>query len=326
MKRVFAVAILVAAAAALTGSGVLDYVKATNCGGYEAGFFVWGGAQSGQPPTTATGGCGVPVSLGVVEEASNGGNQLAAFTKGMAPQLRPSVAWNNNATVAVQFTDPKPVKVKFWVLYTASDCDINCMRNWVSGFLTWANELLSEERAGIKLEAADGTAVVRDETQNSNPTVKDYQWVSETKDCKENKLSSLKAVLHEAGALNLYLVKQVGSSTSNGTICILPPPVRDMAFVARKAEYGTMLHEIGHLLGLQHSDYVAELGPTNVMYSYSSNRKYLTEGQVFWMHFADRSALPVLPGGAGALKRNCDSAVKPDKPCPHWKESIWQEQ
>jgi hypothetical protein len=281
--------------------------------------FVWGQLPAGaNPPATDKVACRAAASVSVTPDAS-GHDQLASFTVGMAPQLLTP----NWATGSVSVTQPAAVQVpvKFWLLARDPHCDVACKRDMVNAFLDWSNDLLERERAGVELVAAD-PAVVSDQTTNPSPDVDRFRVVSETRDCTNSRLTALAAAIKTPGALNMYLVRRVGSGSDRGTVCFVStPPPRDMEFVGADASYGTMLHEIGHNLGLIHSNGLAGLDQHNLMWQESDVRDFVTEGQVFWMHFFNGSALPGVLGVRPGLARSCVHALS--WPCPPQETKIW---
>jgi hypothetical protein len=318
MRRQVWLAALVAFSAGLSGQSGVP-VTTSACGTGEVGLFFWGSGAGANLPASNKATCGTVQSLGVSPDA-NGRNQLVSFTQGMAPQ-RMQPPW----TGAVSVSQPGSVvvPVQFWLLVPDPHCDFSCIRAWLSRFLDWSNQVLFTERVGIQLQMANA-AVVSDETSNPANIVNQFRTVSETKDCTESKLASLAGVIKTNNALNMYLVRRVGSSSYRGTTCFLSPPARDMAFVGADVDYGTMLHEIGHLLGLRHANSLPGLDQRNLMWATSDVRALVTQGQTYWMHFFTGSALPAILDVRSALAVDCN-ASSTSWACPPVERKIWPE-
>jgi hypothetical protein len=139
------------------------------------------------------------------------------------------------------------------------------------------------------------------------------------------------------GAINIYMVRTVEDSNHkfderNGIQCSWS---YDSVVVGRSAIWGTILHEIGHVFSLTHSDendWSDEVGgDKNIMNSYSRTRRSLTEGQVFRMNFSQDSGLnhglsQVPSASLPDHRRPRDCRVDhPDPPCPEEQLMLWSD-
>lgn len=103
------------------------------------------------------------------------------------------------------------------------------------------------------------------------------------------------------GRIHVYFVGRLGGSQSRGLAC---PP--GLAFVAAGSGSATSLlaHEIGHLLALDHV-------PFGLMQPLLTER-WLSDGQVFRIHFSERSALHLVFQAAPVEGlRDCRSTLGP---------------
>ena len=115
-------------------------------------------------------------------------------------------------------------------------------------------------------------------------------------------------------------------ATTNGNACSIGG-----SFVAMGSGSGATLlsHEIGHTLALTRTDELtaslkSAFDSTSVMWSSSSNRAYLTEGQNFRAHLSKASFPNISPGKPrlGEPVRDCGPEVA-SKECPSIKKRLW---
>lgn len=124
------------------------------------------------------------------------------------------------------------------------------------------------------------------------------------------------------GRINVYWINTVNGSTTTGW--------SDFGSrIVMGADTGDelLVHEIGHALSLRHPANCA--GPTtnfnftNIMWSCSSSREYVSEGQVFRAHFNSDSSINNLYGArSGQATVSCNTATNTAE-CPALRRRLW---
>jgi len=180
-----------------------------------------------------------------------------------------------------------------------------------------AQQLFADERFGVSLaplEIVDATGSPKAATWNA--------FVCGTNPTNALNVPALQADIGaRAGRINVYVVNLVDGSTARGNAC-----ATGGGFVAIAAGSGAELlaHELGHDFALDHIDDLAQtFDVRNVMYSASSVRQFLTEGQTFRAHTRPNSALnAVYSVRAGQPTRACDRDT-PTVECPVIHKRLW---
>jgi hypothetical protein len=149
-------------------------------------------------------------------------------------------------------------------------------------------------------------------------------------DCSQ-KAAMQKALTRHEQRINIYYVDQVkvGSTyaTTNGNACSIGG---DFVVMGSGAGSDLLAHEIGHTLALEHTDEITNatlksaFDSTNVMWSFSSNRAYLSEGQTFRATFNAASEPNISPGKPrlGEPVRTCATETN-SKTCPTLLRRLW---
>jgi len=310
---------LLAAAAGTIGQPQPDRVILQNTSGNENGLLVWG-LGSEQTPSVFKSSGGT-ILVGDVRQSGQT-NQAAAFTLGRPPAMLSSVDWDDTTPKTLAFPNLYELRVKIWVLCANRQCTgelTGARRANLAAFLVWANTRLEAERTGVALVRA-GDDWISDQT--ASPLREEFGRFltgGAGNDC--NKVDRLTSRLKEPNAFNIYVVGTVKGRADRGQSCLLP----DFAVVGSAAIWGTILHEIGHNLSLLHTDGEEGFGgQRNLMHSASGRRRFLTEGQVFRMHFSMESALnkQVFPRLGSPLARDCHDP-SPAAPCPEEVMRLW---
>jgi hypothetical protein len=252
-----------------------------------------------------------------VTASASGANEIVAFTKMHPPVMVRDVDWGDSSALDLTFEPERKIRIQFWILHKTQNCDFNCQSTNAGFIVSRANKIFREERTGIQLEMA-GDPVDLTTTVGFEPLVR----FSQPDDCDSAAFDSLTQAHKTTGALNMYVVSTVGGVSTRGTTCLK----MDTAFVASRVAPGTGAHEIGHNLGLSHPCGCLDLmdNDFNLMHPASDNRKFLAEGQVYWMHFSKFSALPEVLNVHSGLARHCTTST-PNlmNPCPKIEMRIW---
>ena len=222
---------------------------------------------------------------------------IVAFTKGLPPAIGTRTPGQGPTTL--QFRPAIQIPIKVWVLCVNANCDgkfAEAFRDKLNVFLYKANHLFERERVGIVLTKAGagsgGDDWISDQTCNTakRDKFKNFQTGDGGDDCSQARLDELTGQMKDPLAFNMYAVGRVDGSAWRGESC----GTYDIAVVAAATSWHTKLHEIGHNLGLQHVDGtdIQPYEPTeNLMHKASSDRRFLSEGQIFLIHFDIQTAL-----------------------------------
>ena len=295
-------ALLVMAAGAPAG----DRVVLRNTSGDENGLLVdgkFGGVdrndETFRSPQTS-------VDVGSVER-SQSSNEIVAFTTNRPPQIRTSVSWSpNNDTVRTTFRKVIKIRVAFWIVHGG----FQTQRTKLQGDATTTNDIWAGERMGLKL--VTGSADFHDLTGQAHGLL-DFT------DCQTQE-GKLRNAGEEAERINVYIVRTVYGDPGYGESCGI-----GSGFVVMGSGAGNTLlaHELGHNLGLYHppSQPAGLYDDTNVMFQFSTQRRYLTEGQVFRANFGQDTVLAWLYKKTTGT-RPCDLVAATDQ-CPAAVKRIW---
>jgi hypothetical protein len=314
MRRV----LLLAAAAVLPGQ---DQVVLQNDSQQPNGLIVWGQFSSGElskeftdQPATA--------DVGSVDLALLKANELVAFTSDRAPAYK-AFLWTAGAdTAQASYPNVVNLRVRVWVLCYDAACSNGplpqAVRDDITTRLAGANTLFAAQSAGIRFDLTDSN-VISDQTGN---TAKKNKY----KDFSGCGLSGLVKDLLDKQAMNFYLVRSVDNEFSRGNTCWRA----NIAVLGHLAGAGLIAHETGHNHWLQHAEYFSELsalGTKNIMHSLSTERTYLSEGEIYRMHFETQSVLNRKTGSSEppvsrTEARSC-AASKELKPCPSIGTRLW---
>lgn len=307
--------------------------------------------NSNSPPTCPSGSNGVMlVAKGAVRTATRGPSldvgfssivptytQVMVFRRGYRPAYQKDVVWTQASDV-LKLTLEKQfdLKIRIWALCpdVNGDCSRPLDEDYFRSFKTEANVVLRSERVGIRLVAAGGELF--SDTARTEPGASNFKNFSAA-DCPAFD-TWVERGLGTRGlddAVNIYVVSDVRGLPKWGWNC---SRTWKTVVVGAKADWTTILHEVGHTLSLGDlpMDGVAWDGDDarakkNFMYSETDQktRKFFTEAQIFHVHLNESSAVHTLSNPKAERVRYCggidDRAENAIPPCPILKERVWLE-
>jgi hypothetical protein len=310
---------------------VPDSVKLANENGTEeSGVIAWG--KEGMLDAMGVS----PVSVGALSLGE--ANQVVAFTIDRPPALDANVPWAASSDIIpLDYPTPYKMPIKVWVLCVDDDCTTAMpasKKTELDGFLVWWNERFLAEHVGITLDG--GADWIVDKTGLTGTGSSMFWDFDTTASCAKLVATARGLDMRQEGAFNVYMVRTVNGLSRMGNFCY----THDSAVVGSYALKGTILHEICHDLGLWHIDgkrWEKKVGGTkNLMSGDSVKRKFLTEGQVFRIHFTSNSGLhfelsaslsPTVPTTPPQERtpRDCTDDGPPRLPCPPEETMLWKD-
>ena len=262
------------------------------------------------------------------ENVDNSFKEVMVFRRDRAPAFK-QVTWTTAETLALK-SGHEELPVRIWAVCTDEQgtCPtLTAARQKTLGedMVAKLNSILAGERTGIKLVPPAGGTLISDESGTRALT--EHRVVAS---CEDFKRTAVEANKFAKGALNIYIVHTVqideGEEPETDHAC---SNFEDLAAIGATGGRFLVLHEIGHMLALDH---VVEKGSSwgsdpekNFMEASSNTRKYFTEGQIFRMHLGWGSAIDVLLNSHPNDRRDCDSS-SPALPCPKPNERVWADQ
>jgi predicted Zn-dependent protease with MMP-like domain len=252
-------------------------------------------------------GTGVELTLENFWSSPDAEDEVIAVTRGRALELVESVPWSEEEgdLAQVEFAPEIEISLTIWVVKGP----------WEEGYDHAVEQLLTldslwwQERVGIRrgaIELVDATA-----TNNAGFY---HQFDCSDRQALEQTIGS------RPGRINVYRVESVSGTPFAAEACGL-----GSGFVAlgQSTSSDILVHEIGHSFGLEHPQGIAGLGEENVMADLSSQRAFLTEGQVFRAHVDPGSVINSLYGARpGEPVRSCPHAAA-SATCPPLATRIW---
>jgi hypothetical protein len=255
-------------------------------------------------------------------------SQAVAFRSDRAAAIQTSVTWTPHpGALTLDYPPLADVPLQIWVICVDAACGpvTSGMKAALNTFRSNSNDLLTEERAGMRISQSGGAAWISDETQNTALAMfRDFTYDQ----CSDLDRTASTLGKKKSDAVNMYLVRTVDSEPSNGYRCL----VGNLAVDGWQTHWTTKLHEVGHTMSLK--DVGIGTNPDeNLMYHMPSNpatRKYITEGQIFRIHFNVDSSLNLVFGlRPKFLQRDCGDtnadAQNATPPCPPVTTLLWPE-
>ncbi|MCX6606200.1 MAG: hypothetical protein NTV52_21770 [Acidobacteria bacterium] len=224
-------------------------------------------------------------------------SKVATFANGRAPGYA-TATWKTSGPRPILEVENPPtisIPVRVWVLCRAKICKPEKLtvdeEDDLLRLLGKANTLFAVEEAGIRMDLTNRKLLFEDKKADPKKTrFQEFEPYAKTK-CEA--FADLKLDMFDTKALNLYFVRTVSNREGQGDTCAALH--KNVAVFGRGADAGLIAHEIGHLHNLDHSDFTSvpeghsKYGKLNIMHPDSVQRKYLSEGEVYVMHFDDRS-------------------------------------
>ena len=243
-----------------------------------------------------------------------GHHEIIGFARRRPARLVEDVPWSPvQDKFDIPFEDEYKIKIRIWIVVAP----FATHKATASAAVVATTEIWTDERLGVafnEVSIVDATA---------NPDVIPFL------DFHCNDAQAMKDVVgYDPDRLNVYYVKTVdysaGPGTGNGVWCFNSKVIAMGMFTTPNL----LAHEIGHGFSLAHTNNVPQyFDTTNVMHNSSSDRRYLTEGQIFRSIFNVDSALNnIYTVREGQVTRDCPFDLSVAKPlCPAEQKRIWSD-
>lgn len=247
----------------------------------------------------------------VILERAGASNEVAVFQKGRAPGLVPDAAWTEGVdTVDVTLRDPFTLPVTVW--YIAGGGGFEEERPRIERAFEEAQAMYDGMALGLdvasELEIVDASGFPRAADYTRTPFEGD-DVVSD--------------IGRREGRINVYGVRSIQAGLASARA---NHPTATATFTSDGWEGWVVAHELGHLFALRHPSLVAgfdaERAP-NLMSTRQADT--FTHGQVFYIHFTDRSAINRTYGLRTHHARVCPNEVAhtDDPGCPSLDLQLW---
>lgn len=218
---------------------------------------------------------GTAAEVGAVRPAS-GGNEVLLFGRNREPTLASNVSWSLGVdTVPIPARGNLRPNITVWIVKGP----FSQQRSRAQDAVQTTDVIWSGQYAGLQFGSIEYIDATGDSDASSFFAF----------DGCGRRAEMEQQIGHKSGRLNFYYVERVDGGASRGRAC---PIGGDFAVMAEDTGNELMAHEIGHLFSLTHIDHLGnDFDRSNVMHSASSVREYLTEAQVYRVHFNPNSAV-----------------------------------
>ncbi|MDW3192486.1 MAG: hypothetical protein R8G66_08975 [Cytophagales bacterium] len=238
-------------------------------------------------------------------------NELIAFHSQYAPTLMTNVPWSEEQDIIpITLNERINLPVTFWVIAEPFDE----MEQLIIDAINITNSIWASEKAGLRIDEIQ----INDMTSSADRD----QFLNYT--CGNN-FQLTERIGFDPTNLNVYYVDAVdfgtGSLTSNGVFC-----GNNIIGMGRSTTGGLLAHEFGHAMGLAHPDqFDRNFDNTNVMFSSSRSREYLTEGQTFRQLYSPSSYVSISGLRTIGDFRICSHQEESTGGCPSIQKRIWSD-
>ena len=231
------------------------------------------------------------------------GSSLVAFSRSRQPRVMPAIWTANTDTVYVPFQNNIRFNVTFWILagpFTTQQTN-------AAAAVLAVNNAYTTEKAGVRI------AFVTINDATTNPAA-----AALMNGGSMNQFQT--GIGFNPGEINIYVISNV-IGTPNAGVNFDGTPV--ILLGQNALTFPQLLeHEIGHAFVLGHVAGLSDFNFENVMWP-SVSAHYLTEGQIFRMHFHPSSQLNVFNLRPGQLRFVCPEPATND--CPATNRRLWQD-
>ena len=240
-------------------------------------------------------------------------NEAISFGNRRAPQ-RAAMPWTNtDDDFTMSLGDEISVPVTVWIVQGPfADQRSHAVDACIQTAAIW-----SAERMGIRF----GEFEIRNAT--SDPDIDDAILNSVGGDSRNwDDFSNDIGFIN--GRINVYWINTVEGATTTGW-----SDFGGRIVMGRNTGDELLVHELGHGVSLRHpascGGSTTNFNNTNVMWSCSSTRQFLTEGQVFRAHFNDTSSINNRYNARpGQSTESCQSATN-TAICPSLQRRLWDD-
>ncbi len=299
-------AALLLAASALAATGCADQLNISNGSGNEVGVLVDG--QDGGGAVNDRGFLTAGASVGVGTLSSGASNEAVGFTQGRPPRLISTPWTGGDDAFNLDFKNAIRIPVTVWIVKGP----FAAQRQHAIDACIRTSAIWSAERVGVdfnQFQVIDATADPQAAAHFAFPNgdIGDSVWQPLRDD-----------IGFTAGRLNIYWVDTVNGLTTNGW-----SNFGNQIAMGRLTGDELLSHEIGHSFSLTHSDTDANFDQTNVMWSASNSRQFLSEGQLFRAHLNPTSTInATYAARPGETTRTCNFADA-TAGCPTIQRRLW---